>query len=376
MADTVVVRPAVDKDVDRIAALLDEVLGSQPRALREAVWRWRQQAPGGAATGPGFLLVERNGRVQGVQGAIPMRMTIADRTVLATCTCDFAVDPRARGVGLRLKSASMSPDVAPLTFSTSSNSSANAVTRALGGSAVDAARVTYVLPLRLSSILRRRWPGRAAAAVGAVGAVGDLVLSAWSAVNRAVSRRGVVLRPVEVFGEEFDRLWDAVSDRARVQVVRDAAYLDWRYRRSPYGAAWATALVHDDVVRGLVVVGSTRRPAPGAPPTAAVLELYDDATVPSASRVLLAAAARYAAGTGAETLLARTTDVTLVRTLRRAGFQPRTQADSPVTYGAPDDLMPLLDGDEAWHLSLGDGDAWAYAERTGESDETNGSALT
>jgi hypothetical protein len=373
MTDTVVVRPAGPADEDRIAALLDEVLGGQQRDLREAVWRWRRQAPGGAdATVPSFLLVERGGRVQAVQGMIPLRTQVVDRTVFAACTCDFAVDRSARGVGLRLKAAAMSGDVAPLAFSTSSNTSASTVTQALGGSAVDSARVDHVLPLRLSSILRRRWPGRPATAAGALG---DLLLSGWHAANGAVSRRRVRLRSVGSFGEEFDRLWEAVSSRRPVQIVRDAAYLEWRYRRSPYGAAWSTALVHNGVVHGLVVVGSTRAPALGGRHAAAVLELYDDGVVPSASRLLAAAAARHAASTGAEVLFARTADAQLARVLRRTGFRSRRQEGSPVTYWvADDDLRPLLDRDEAWHLSLGDGDAWAYPEVRG--DDMMGATLT
>ena len=65
MAERAVVRPGTPADGDRIAALLDEVLGGQPRAGRDAVWRWRAAAPGADPDFPGFLVVERGGRILG-----------------------------------------------------------------------------------------------------------------------------------------------------------------------------------------------------------------------------------------------------------------------------------------------------------------------
>ncbi|WP_219416031.1 hypothetical protein [Pseudonocardia nigra] len=273
------------------------------------------------------------------------------------CTCDYAVDPAARGHGLRLKVAAVGR--AALSFSTSSNASAGTVLRALGGASVDAARDTFVFPLRIGAFLAGRMP---AVHARGIGAVADRVVAAGRAVG-ARPRRGTEIRGISEFGPEFDRLWDRVAARHAVQVVRDAAYLQWRYRRCPYGSPWAAAVVRDDEVRGLVVVGTATSSDVSARPTAGLLELFDDGVVPGARRALLAAGMRYAAGTGAEVMAARAGDPALARLLRTAGFRVRRRDSSPVTYRAGEaDLEPFLATDHGWHLSFGDGDAWDRVE--------------
>jgi GNAT superfamily N-acetyltransferase len=298
---------------------------------------------------PDFLVAERAGAVVGVQGMVPIRFRMGDRTVVAACTCDFAVDPAARGIGLRLKLAAMSREVAPFAFSTSSNASANSVTRALGGSALDAARTTYRLPLRITAILRRRWP---TLPMLVAGAAADGVLAGRRGMRGSEPPNGLRWRSVDSFGPEFDRLWHVFAPRHPVQVVRDAAYLEWRYRRSPYGSAWAAALTRGTDVHGLVVVGLGRT-------RAAILELLDDGSAPGITRALIRSATRYAARGGAELLEARTSDPWLSRVLVREGFRTRVDDNSPVTYRVAEEcLAPLLVPEENWQIGLGDGDAW------------------
>ena len=63
--------------------------------------------------------------------------------------------------------------------------------------------------------------------------------------------------PVDRFGAEFDRLWQEIAPSVRIGVVRDSAYLQWRYADHPIYRYERFAARTDGQVRG-VVVGTAR----------------------------------------------------------------------------------------------------------------------
>jgi N-acetylglutamate synthase-like GNAT family acetyltransferase len=356
-----VVRPATPDDHRSIATLLDRVLGQQPYARRERVWEWRRQ--GVESSLPGFFVAVRDGAVIGAQGIQPIRMQVGDQHVVAACTLDYAVDSTARGGGLgtELKLRTTIPPTAELSISTTANAAAHRITRALGGDAVGDAGVTYTLPLRTTAAIARRIAARAPALAPAahlVGPLGDLLLAGRRAAGPRRAPDGTDLGVVGTFDAAFDRLWERMSPRYPVQVIRDARYLNWRYRSLPGVRTHAVALYWGTEVLGLAVVAAPP-PVAGLGGTAAIVELFDDGRERGTLEVLLTEAIRHAARGGLEKIVARTSNPKIARLLRLTGFAARPEDPSPVTYLAANSAMAsVLSDDSGWHLSLGDGDAW------------------
>jgi GNAT superfamily N-acetyltransferase len=360
---TVIVRRGTPADADGIAALLDRAFGVRPRGARERLWRWRAgENPARHPDIPPFIVAEQHGAIVGAHGLVPLRVKVGDDIVTAACSCDFAVDPAARGSGMALKLQAMDRALTPLPMSTSANAVANRVTLALGGKELDSGKVKLIRPLSVSRVLRRRlpagMPGRVAAARIA-GALPDLALAAGRALRRP-SMAGASLETVTRFDDAFDRLWNRVAATRPVAVVRDAAYLQWRYASYPFGGIETIALRRDDQVLGYVAL--MRLLETDGLRGAVILDLVSDPDEPRVDAVLASAAARRAAAAGAYAVstLAPTTDTR--RVLERRGFVSRESDRSPYTYKANRSQHAELLGDPAnWLIGLGDGDAmYAY----------------
>lgn len=308
---------------------------------------------------PEFIVAEHDGVIVGAQGLVPVRMQVGDRRTVAACLVDYAVEPAARHWSLEIKRRATSPPIAHLAFCSTTNATESRLHAALQGAEVDAARKTYILPLRVApaTTWNATRPTAAVLAAKAVGHAVELVFAVRRTVAPRRPPRGTTIRTVHAFDSSYDRLWSSAW-RGRVHVVRDAAYLQWRYRRGPFEGAKAIALHRGAEPIGLVII---------APPPAghdaenamAITELFDDGTQPGMTRLLLAVACRYTARTGREKLLARSADPSVIQALRQAGFFAQVETSSPVTYRTTDvGLASILAIDSNWHLSLGDGDAW------------------
>src|SRR5690606_8101546 len=232
-----VIRPAAEADWPAISALLDRLLGRRDGAARERLWRWRSEAnPARPTDFPVFLVADRGGTIVGTHGLLPVRLLAGGNEVLVACACDFAVDPDARGVGLPLKLKAMDPSLAPIAMSTSANEAANKVTLALKGKQLDAAAITWLKPLRAGGLLGQRTASPALRAIIGGGlAVPDLARRGGRLLARGVAARGPAVEPVERFDERHDALWERVRARGGVMMVRDSAYLRWRYGEYPFG---------------------------------------------------------------------------------------------------------------------------------------------
>jgi hypothetical protein len=91
--------------------------------------------------------------------------------------------------------------------------------------------------------------------------VHTLALRAAAAFAQLRGGRGSLVgtsAPVAGFGTEFDRLWASIAPSVAVGLVRDAAYLNWRYVANPAYRYHRLALHDAGRLRGLVV-GSARR---------------------------------------------------------------------------------------------------------------------
>jgi hypothetical protein len=350
----------VAEDHSGIAALLDRTFGPQPRQLRERLWAWRHEANAiSACDMPSFLVGDLGGEIVGVQGLLPLRFRAGSETILSACSCDLAAAPSARGAGLQLKHMAMSATLSALPLTTSANAAANRLTRALGGAELEPARVKYIKPLRVGELLaaraRRRAPRRGAALQGAAGVVDSGVNAARMLYDRFGPRAlGSQVRIEEIahFDARFDALWERISSRCPVMIVRDAAYLEWRYARYPFTEIESFALTSGEELRGFAVLqlagdedGLT---------AASLLELFGE---DAALEPLLTEAIRRAVRGKASYLAAKTSSAEHDRLLKSKGFLARASEHSPYTYKVNrPDLATLLGEASNWYISLGDGD--------------------
>jgi hypothetical protein len=357
-----VVRPATPDDFPAIAELLDRTFGKQPYGDRLKLWKWRfDENPARTDVFPAFLVFEENGRIRGAHGLIPLRLKVENRELNASCSCDLAVDPKARSAGMKLKLAAMAKELSPFHLSTSANEPANRITLALGGREVAAGRLKYIKPLNVSGLMFRGWakrgtPGKIVAKIGAM--ILKPVDWAMATARRARNPRpveGANIRDIEFFDGRFDRFWEELAKDHAIVIVRDSPYLNWRYIRYPFPCVQSFELSRGEELLGFSVIHLSVDE--DRLRFAALLELAGRKSEKVLLEQLLREAIRRASVGGAHYVIARAQTSDHGDLFREMGFTIRGKNYSTVSYKNNSDVSDkVFEEGSKWSLSLGDGD--------------------
>lgn len=349
------IRGAVPADHPAIAELLDASFGAQPYSRREAQWRWRsEENPARRDATPPFLVAEKDGRLVGVHGLIPVRLLLDGQEGWGACACDFAVSEAGRAMGMKLKLRAMGKDVCDVALSTSASESARKITLALGGRTIPGTGYRYILPLRPAALRSGGAAGwGAAVAERTVGGPYRLLLRArarWSGGRRAPV-------PLRRAGPAADAFWREIAPSlGSLVIVRDAAYLNWRYFDSPFGEALAFSLDRGDRVEALAI--GQLVPDTSGHKACVLGELLFRRGEESGARALIDAVVAAAIERGADYVYAHFSDGPTADLLRRRGFWRRGGSGGDFTVkvnrGAQEEVL------ESPYLSAGDGDCSFY----------------
>lgn len=211
---------------DAYLGLLREAWGDGSMTAAEFDW-WFTGNPAGSV----MSTAEIDGRVVGVAAHSLARMVLGGRETLGQFSVHATTHASARGLGifraLELRHEELGAERgSQLVLAFASAPTSPLFTGPLGWSPIDARRV-WLRPLRGAL---RRVAGRRVAAGPAITADG----SGGPLAGRDGDAGGRVRR-VERFGAEADAAYRALAPRLGNHVVRDAAYLNWRFLDSPRG---------------------------------------------------------------------------------------------------------------------------------------------
>ncbi len=183
-----------------------------------------------------------------------------------------------------------------------------------------------------------------------------LIASAW---NRAWTRRlqhdtSIKIRSVTQAGPEFDQLWCLLEDDVPISLVRDSAWVNWRYLNAPafdYHVALAERSGHPT---GYVVY---RWDADLDRRVGVIAEVLAPRSEARTRDELIRAALIALQTAGAELVVALAVPGTaLWQTFRRAGFWPRAQFGVQLVPLDPQLPIEQLRDPHQWNLSGGDFD--------------------
>jgi hypothetical protein len=308
---------------------------------------------------------ELDGHPAGFYGNIPLRITLGGQLVPGAQAVDAMVDPHARrhGIFVRLAQetfAEMDEAGVRLAYVFPSPAAQAAFVGRLGWTHAGAVP-RYVQILSTSRARRRTqatvvWAcSRAVALRARLGARSYDDTKLQVTVTRACD---------QVFDARFDDLWAAAAPKA-VAVVRDAAYLTWRYAQQPLGLYTAVTVERRGVLAGFMVLSSRDVAEHGALAIAEWLVMPDDA---AAVEALLAAGRHRALALGCSQLqcwMLPQHDF-YVQALRRAGFiyWPLRFVPGALRYSTPFIIRTqpgvALQPDPAqltnWYVTMGDHD--------------------
>lgn len=351
-----VVRAAVEADYRQIAQLLDETFSPIPFEQRLRLWRWRyDDNPAKIPEIPPFLVGEQDGSIVGVHGLTPLRVKIKNELFYSGCSCDLAVNPKARSAGMKIKVRAMKKELSLLPMSTSANEAANKITLALGGKELTPARIKYIKALKYSGLIARKFGGFA----GQIAKPLDLFIG--TKIKPPFLPGSMRLEDISEFDSRFDQFWNIVSQERHNLFVRDSAYLNWRYCRYPFSGIETFALFEDKAIRGFAAIHKSVDS--DNLPFIAILDMVTQLNDARSAQQLLDEILYRAARHGVDTIIAKSISDDIGAVLTKAGFKPRPLAISPYTYKNNTDLPDeQFDTADNWYIALGDGDACYYYE--------------
>ncbi|MES2090619.1 MAG: hypothetical protein V4532_11665, partial [Pseudomonadota bacterium] len=326
-------RKSTPADRGRILEILRVNAPHVPQELRVKLFDWQfghaNPHSDGRAT---FWLAVVDGEVSGVNGLVPVKLRYKGQNLLGAWSCDTLVPETHRGMGLGKGLLAKMSQEAAVVMAYGISDMSDTILVKLGWEINPDCRglFYYVAEKGLKGLIKNT---RSA-------------LPRW--VNRPPQQPGLEIKTNESqrFGDEIDALWCASEAGYHSTVVRDAAYLNWRYRDHPclhyvaYEARRAGVLVAVMIARHDAVES--------------VIVDYCGPTEHEAEKgALLEAAVTDLSGRGTQRIRCETTDAVLLKLLGRSGFR---QTNADFRFRAWSNQLGDSNLGVNWFLTAGDSD--------------------
>jgi GNAT superfamily N-acetyltransferase len=218
------------EDAEQLFALYRDVFGEALVESSRHRWRWQYlENPHTGSEGPAIWVARDEAGPLGQYASMPVRLWWGGREVRSSWGMDVFLRPEARGRGIGARLFTAWSDHVEVALGLGLTPSSYGLFKKLQYADVGPVPF-YVRVLDAGKVARRRLGG-------VLGTLAGPLLGAGLGLLRPEGRHpesaAVEVRGATGFGPEYDTLWERVRESYRMCVRRDAAYLDWKYRRCP-----------------------------------------------------------------------------------------------------------------------------------------------
>ncbi len=344
-----IIRPYQPGDERQIVALFERVFG---HPISEEHWRWKvKQLPSPLAN---VWLAVADGKAIFHSAGIPVRFQLLGQNAIAMVSVDTMTAPEYRRRGLLTQVGRIMYDhyrEAGIPFVIGLiNEQWGSRAPALGWTELFCLE-WQIRPLRPAALLARRFKLPALSQLTLPGAL-------W---NRFWDRHlrpdgSIQIRHVERAGPEFDALWQTCAHDAALSIVRDSAWVNWRYIAAP--SYTYRVMLAERAGQAVGYVAYRLQESQGRK-FGFIAELLTQRADVKARHTLVRYTLDQINGEGAEAALTQSVPGTwLYRTFRRAGFLWSWGTFSVQMVPLDPQLpMSLLHNPQNWLMSGGDFDS-------------------
>jgi len=341
-----------DEEIAEVIRFKAQVYNREPNEHPDR-YRWKFfQNPHRGKEAPFWLLWDGDRMLGGI-GALPVRMLVFGTEIAGEFACEMFIErgQQRSGLGTVLMDAYIADSPLPLMMNTSKSLHRFLVKR--GFYDLTAGIHFWVRPLRPGAMLATRWSGIRARAALISGPLLRTAVEVRAATLRPRPDPSVTVEEVAGFGVWAEELWAAAGAAYPVIVVRDLAYLRWKYERHPIYKYQILRAVDGERTRGYLVYRF--RPEERGP-LMVVQELFTRSDDAGARLALLEHALAEARRINATAVKVMTSTPSYCADLRRLGFF-ETQSSPGLLYPVqPGFDRPDLRDISNWFLSAGDSD--------------------
>ncbi len=339
------------EDKEAALALLEYIWGPEQGANARALWDWKYlQNPDAPSDGPHIDILEHAGTVVGMDGGLCARLKVGTDVLPTVWSTDAVVHPEHRAATSMLVEFAMA-HARGLRLGMP-NAEAYAIGKPLG-LMEDVLRFTDLKAFTdLGRLLRAEGrPGWAAALAGGGYGLADATLQRLhGTTNPAPS---LAITEIHSADARFDAFWNATAGDYDRIIVRDAAFLNWRFFQCPTRNHTVYAAERNGQLAGYLVTRDYMKHNDKRGMIVDALVRRTDSTtlVALAARALRDARAR---GLSLVTFPLAPHQTGFIAALRRAGFRFHKPGVRVVRLQGP--LTDRLSPDGAWHLTAADSD--------------------
>lgn len=349
-------RPYRDGDEEGILELW-KVVYPKPSYDREAWMKWWNWLYKANPNGKGISFVaDHDGRIVGHASEIPIGMKIGNENRLVGLGADALTHPDYRRQGMYIelvkgRRAEGEKRGMPATYSFPNELSYPAM-HSRGLTEDIGAMEKVVRPISWRASVRTKTQNKIALALAPL--AGALLSATVYRARKAPAISGLTVVPITGFDERFNNLWNRVSPRYQVVVLRNKDYLNWRYVGVPDKNYSVLAAQRGDAVAGYLVFSHEEVDQAN---TATIVDVFtesDDVT----QRLIAEAVARCRQDKMDLVYSARMEGTSLATAFRRNGFLPVPFTNDIRLTGlsSSPDIAELLLNPKNWFLQIGDSD--------------------
>jgi hypothetical protein len=335
-----VVEESLDLWRHEAIALLDATR-RQPIDGARFDWLYRKN-PDGEAVLWGIRKLD-SGELAGFTAALPRRMMVEGQLRMAWNGADFSILPKFRALGPAIKlrrAAKEGIDAGRADFLYAHPNERMAVIHAKVGHSPVGTMLRFARPLKTGQYLEGKLRSRLAAR--ALGRVADPLFHLAARPWKHRRTCEVRLASPASFGDAYDRLFEGAAPALRVVGVRDARYLNWRYRENPLYQPHALEAWDNGQLRGylLLIVEDE---------TVSIKDVFPPSE-PAVVRDLIAALIRQGRRLGLKSLSVTALETNpLLPVFAEFAFRQRPETSQMFGY---------VPADRPWHGAVMDKNAW------------------
>jgi GNAT superfamily N-acetyltransferase len=335
-------------------ALLSFLRLAYPDDLRKSdppFWRWHYlENPYADLNNTPLWIVKSGDQIVGQLATIPVRLTMSEKSLGAIWILDFIVrgDYRGKGLGKRLVQAAS--NYSPVMITLGINEQSKAVFRSLNWKELG----------RIHRYQKLLYAGNAidaSANIAPARAVANLCSTPFRMnLHRIAANKEYEVRTVQELDPSFDALWKKASSHWTCAVERNAAYLDWQFRRQPNKKFDVIGLYRKNELVGYAVL-FFRKPRHGtASPKAAISDVcFDSKHAPEAIDRLIEAALIFAVERRAGSLVTDVLEPCVEERLQQYGFRQVKNSPEFMAWTTAGDAS-LIYEPKNWFLTRADSD--------------------
>lgn len=226
------IRRLVEEDLDTLFSFLADVYPDEPGKHSRENWRW-QYSRNPLLTTKDYptWIVRDNDEILAQAATMPFSLKVGDKLYPAYWLVDVIMREgyRAKGVGTKLFQAVL--DEGSILISLDASEPALRIFEKLGCTFVG--RVSHSVRMsNVRNVLTRKTRQRYISA--AMAPIINQALKMTVNRHRPSSVAGLEVRQTKSFGEEFDALWQRLSNAFTIVTPRTSSFLNWRYVSIPH----------------------------------------------------------------------------------------------------------------------------------------------